>query len=396
MELLRGQSFVINQWCEFDKKHRMAHALGIPMNTFLTCPVLDLRGSPFERGRAHGAAVRDLVAGMVEAHFAFLEFSARHVVGLELDREKILRVAGQFLPACERFAPWLVEEVRGIAEGSGLPFRAILSLNTFIDIADWVRPATAGNYAAGGCTTYGAGPPATRDGEVYLGQNFDTKAAFEPFVVALRVEADDAPPAWVASFAGVVGCAGINAAGLGVVINHLNMADARPGVPFTFAVRALLRETTTEAALASLARSERASGINYLVGDERALCTAETSATKFEILTPQDGWLAHANHCTAPDLQSLETVRSEGSLQRGGRAAECMAASAGRIDPERLSEIACDHVGTADSVCSHPDPDAPRLRQYQTCFAVVLEPKARAMEMFVGSPCAGRRMRLAL
>ena len=365
-----------------------------PTGTACACPVLELRGSPFEQGRAHGAELRDLIAGMVEEHFAFLEFSARHVVGLELGHDKILRVTDQFLPACERFAPELVEEVRGIAAGSGLPFREILSLNTFIDLADWVRPATAHNYSLG-CTTYGACSPATRDGQVYLGQNFDAKAVFEPFVVALKIEGEDAPPAWAASFAGVVGCAGINAAGLGVVINHLNMADARPGVPFTFAVRAALREATVEAALGVLRRSERASGIHYLLGDERGLCGLETSATKFEVLAPREGWIAHANHCAAPDPQSIETVRSEGSLQRDSRAAGALAGRAGQIRPETLAAIACDHEGTADSVCSHVEPDAPRLRQYKTCFAVLLEPKARAMEMFAGSPCEGRRVRLA-
>ena len=365
-----------------------------PTDHLLACPILELRGSPFEIGRAHGATARHLIAGMVDEHFAFLEYSARHVVGFELDREKILRVTDQFLPACERFAPALVEEVRGIADGSGLPFREILSLNTFIDIADWVRPATARNYApAGGCTTYGACRPATRDGEIYLGQTFDTKAAFEPFVIALRVEGEDAPPAWVASFAGVVGCAGINATGVGVVINHLNMADARPGVPFTFAVRTMLQETTTGAALAVLARSERASGINYLIGDERGLCAAETSATGFARLAPRDGWLAHANHCDTLDLQSIETLRSEASQDRGSRASEMLAGRAGQVGPETLEEIARDHAGTADSVCSHSDPDQPRLRQYKTCFAVVLEPKARAMNLFVGSPCSERRMR---
>lgn len=358
-------------------------------------PMLELRGSPLERGQAHGAAARDLIAGFLEDHFAFLEFSARHVVGFELDREKILNVTDQFLPACERFAPELVEEVRGIAEGSSLPFREVFSLNTFIDIADWVRLATARNYAMG-CTTYGAGPPATRDGEVYLGQNFDTKAAFEPFGVALKIEADDGPSAWVASFAGVVGCAGLNAAGLGVVINHLNMADARPGVPFTFAVRRMLRQASVEAALAALARSERASGIHYLVADEQTLVGVESSATHFQRLEPREGWLAHANHCQAPKLLSTETVRSEGSLQRGGRAGELLTAHAGHVDADALEAVACDHVGTADSVCSHDDGDSPRLRQYKTCFAVILEPKARAMTMWAGSPCEGRRVRLAL
>ncbi|MGH2522000.1 MAG: C45 family autoproteolytic acyltransferase/hydrolase [Anaerolineales bacterium] len=364
-------------------------------NLVPACPILELKGSPFERGRTHGAAARDLIAGLLGEHFAFLEYSAQHVVGFELNREKILRVTDQFLPACERFSPALVDEVRGIAAGSGLPFREVFSLNTFIDVADWVRPATAHNYSVG-CTTFGACPPATREGQVVLGQTFDTKAAFEPFVVALRVESEGEPPAWVASFAGIVGCAGINAAGVGVVINHLNMADARPGVPFTFAVRECLRAPSAQAALNTLARSERASGIHYLVGDECDLGAVETSATRFERLTPREGWLAHANHCAAPELRAIEASRSNGSLQRGARAASVLAGRAGQIDAEVLGEIARDHTGEADTVCSHPELDAPRLRQYKTCFAVILEPEARAMTLLAGSPCEGRKMRLTV
>lgn len=356
--------------------------------------VLELGGAPFERGHAHGAAVRQLIAGFLDEHFAFLEYSARQSAGFELDREKILQVTDQFLPACQRFAPELVEEVRGIAAGSGAPFREVFSLNTFIDIADWVRPATAHNYGANSCTTFGACAPATFGGQVVLGQTFDTKAAFAPFVLALKIEDGAGPSAWVASFAGVVGCAGINAAGLGVVINHLNMADARPGVPFTFAVRQMLRATFPEAALTILRQSERASGIHYLVGDEQSLLGAETSATTFERLRPQRGWLAHANHCDAPTPQSIETVRSESSLCRGERAIEVLTRRTGQIDPATLADLARDHLGAAGSICTHPEPDAPRLRQYQTCFAAVLEPAARAMTFWAGNPCAGRQLRL--
>src|SRR3970282_1292502 len=101
--------------------------------------------------------------------------------------------------------------------------------------------------------------------------------------------------------------------------------------------------------------------------------------------------LAHANHCAAPDPQSIETVQSEGSLQRGARAGGVLSGRAGHLGLETLAPIAGDREGAADSVCSHVEPDAPRLRQYKTCFAVLLEPKARAMEMFAGSPCEGRR-----
>lgn len=372
----------------------------------------ELRGAPRERGRAYGEAARALIAALVHQHFAFLEFSAEYVLNTTLAREEILRVTDQYRPACERFAPDLVEELRGIAEGSRIPFREILSLNTFIDIADMVRPETAGNYstalqsaprttsqldaASFGCTSFGAMPPATSDGNIYLGQNFDTKAAFEPYVCALKLKgaSELEPDAVVATFAGMVGCTGINEAGLGVVINHLHTYDARPGVPFTFTMRAMLRETNVDAAIRRLAQSEPASGIHYLVGDPHTLHGVETSATKFEILNATDGWLAHANHCDAPALKQVEVEASVYSLERGARACQMLRNNAGKVNASSLTDIARDHIGANDTICSHAEADAPRLRQYKTDFAVVLDTHERIMDLFVGSPCENRVIRI--
>ncbi len=374
------------------------------------CPVFELRGAPRARGRAHGESTRNSIHELVAEHFAFLEFSAAHILGAALSREQILRVSDAYLPACERFAPDLVMEVRGIAEASNVPFREIFSLNTFIDIADMVRPETAANFLAsnvmretpsrhpspptfnsGGCTSFGAMSPATRDGNIYLGQTFDTKAVFEPFVCALKI--DDEVNCVVASFAGMVGCAGMNAHGVGIVINHLHTRDAHPGVPFTFAVRKMLQAKNADEAIKILSRSEPASGIHYLVGDENSLRGAETSATKFSLLEPRAGILSHANHCDAHALQEIEIEPSVYSLCRGNRAQEMLKARVGNIDANTLTEIACDHIGADDTICSHAELDSPRLRQYKTDFAVILDTKNRVMDLFVGSPCERKVMR---
>lgn len=394
------------------------------LNT-LPCRVYPMRGAPRERGRAYGEAARPLIQGMVEEHLAFLEFSAAYVLGATLTRAEILQVSDQYLPACERFASDLVDEVRGIAEASNVPFAQVFSLNTFIDLADMVRPETAGNYLAslvtpqpdtnhrlpfteqrlplrqvnlGGCTSFGAMAPATRDGKVYLGQTFDTKAIFEPYICALDFDAcsdvsgKPLPSAVVATFAGIVGCAGINNVGVGVVINHLHTHDARPGVPFPFAVRKMLQAGNAGAALEQLAHGEPASGIHYLVGDDIELRGAETSATCFEILAPRDGILSHANHCDASALQEIEIAPTVYSLCRGNRAQEMLAAHIGQIDAHTLVEIASDHIGADDTICSHAETDAPRLRQYKTDFAVILSPAQRAMDLLVGSPCQGKAL----
>jgi isopenicillin-N N-acyltransferase-like protein len=192
----------------------------------------------------------------------------------------------------------------------------------------------------------------------------------------------------------MVGCAGVNADGVGVVINHLHMQDARPGVAFTFAVRRALQARRAADAANTLLASEPASGIHYLVGDEHGICGVETAATRSEVIAPRDGWLAHANHCAAPALRAFEVEPSVYSLCRGNRAEELLREHAGQIDASTLKAIACDHVGADDTICSHVEPGAPRLRQYKTDFAVVLDLCARAMELMVGSPCQGKSVKL--
>lgn len=108
------------------------------------------------------------------------------------------------------------------------------------------------------------------------------------------------------------------------------------------------------------------------------------------MLVPRNGILSHANHCDAPSLQLIEVEPSVYSLCRGNRAQELLTAHAGRIDANVLADIASDHVGADDTICSHIEADAPRLRQYKTDFAVVLDTKRRAMDLYVGSPCENK------
>jgi hypothetical protein len=95
-------------------------------------------------------------------------------------------------------------------------------------------------------------------------------------------------------------------------------------------------------------------------------------------------------------MQQVEVEPSIYSLCRGNRASELLDAARGAITAQTLADIACDHVGTDDTICSHIEPEAPRLRQYKTDFAVILDTRARAMDLYVGSPCEKRVVRLKI
>ena len=78
--------------------------------------IIDAAGSPRERGRAHGEQACDLIATGLEQWRAELAASGRDADELW---KGLSRVSG-FRDAAARWAPDLLEEVEGIAEGVGL------------------------------------------------------------------------------------------------------------------------------------------------------------------------------------------------------------------------------------------------------------------------------------
>ena len=107
------------------------------MNEATAFPFVEIRGRPRERGRQLGEACREQVRAYPEA--------LRRVLGAEAGLRALPARDGAdgppgappqgpteadlearaltFLPAFEAFAPHLVEEIRGIAEGAGVALR---------------------------------------------------------------------------------------------------------------------------------------------------------------------------------------------------------------------------------------------------------------------------------
>jgi hypothetical protein len=93
---------------------------------------LVLEGSARERGRIHGESLRVEIQEMVDG----LGEWARSVGADPADyAARIVRETG-FLDAAERWVPHVVEEIRGIAEGSGIDFETIFVWN-LNDEAEW-------------------------------------------------------------------------------------------------------------------------------------------------------------------------------------------------------------------------------------------------------------------
>ena len=114
-------------------------------------PFLDIAGAPYEMGRQHGSALKDLIALSMQTFRHEIITGLATQAGIRAPSfDDVLNVAFHSLPLIEDYAPDIVEEMRGIAAGSGFSFEEILALNSELDILEQLllgRPARSLTFA---------------------------------------------------------------------------------------------------------------------------------------------------------------------------------------------------------------------------------------------------------
>jgi len=275
-------------------------------------PVLTLKGPPRLRGQIHGEALREPIRSMVEDWKASIAADT----GLHPDRFFARFMAeADYLRAVRRWTPDLLDEVEGIAEGSGLPFEIIFA-RQLSDEEPWLRLEVkfgshwglAESCSALGITGVGGRPP-------ILAQNMDSPHYYDGYQVLLRIQPPDTDlEALVFTIAGKISLAGLNNRGVGICCNSVLQLDwVRDGLPEDFVVRGFLAQPTLDEALAFMHRVKHASGQNYVVGGPERVLDLEVSAHKICEYVPYPGadrvW--HTNHPLANDDVAIWRKRIE-------------------------------------------------------------------------------------
>ena len=90
-------------------------------NPMSSIPMLELKGSPYERGRQHGEALRSGIKEM-------LSWEAQaNVPMLGSQKRRMQEYTNKFIPYIQQYAADLLEEMKGIAEGAVL--RLVISFS---------------------------------------------------------------------------------------------------------------------------------------------------------------------------------------------------------------------------------------------------------------------------
>lgn len=353
-------------------------------------PLVELSGSPREMGQAHGEALRSAIQHLLDEHDGRLNDFALDRTGNGLPKDFHAKVVEGYLAPATAYSPDLVDELHGIAQGASVPFERILTLNCFLDVYDVVFPGISAQIMAG-CTVWGVTAAASADGASILAQNLDLRAFFSPAAALLRVRPKHGPAALVVTLAGVVGCAGLNSAGVGLMFNKLAPTDSGPGVPFPFLARSVLGQTRAGDAIHALGRQRRGSGSHSLIGDtDGDVFGIEATGADYEVLYAETGVLAHSNHYISPRLQPLDReykMFAGDTYVRLRQASVCLRRQPSGVTLDQLLSLARDHTNFPDSICRHPNQESPSYSQARTIVSLVAVPKRHELRVSSGPPC---------
>ncbi len=337
--------------------------------------IIEVAGSPRERGRQQGEGARAQVRSMLGFYKEVLPLAA----GLEWSDG--LREARKYLPYGEEAFPDFVEELRGVAEGAGVPFLEAWTVNCY--------EALVHTEQSWGCTCVAVRDDLTAGGHVLIGHNEDWHSRDRDHVYLVQSRPDDGVPFIGLTYGPLLVNVGMNAAGIGVAINSVFPADVRVGVPRVLCSRSILAAQTIGQAIRACMPPLRAGGYNYLLADQNGeVYNVETAAAAHDILYGEEGWAAHANHYLSSKMRKLETPgRYAGSHVRFNRARRLLKAQLGSVSVESLQGLLRDHVNYPDAICSHEDPAEPPHERGQTVASLVMDLTDRTMWAALGPPC---------
>ncbi|HEY7349053.1 MAG TPA: C45 family peptidase [Ktedonobacterales bacterium] len=349
-------------------------------------PLVVSEGVPYARGLHLGRAQAQRVNQTVSAYREL--FKAR----AGLDHAGVLNTAERFIPLIRAYAPHLLEEMRGIAEGAGHDLREIVAINSRTELMYGVP--------FGECTSLGVTPEASSDGHMRLAQNWDWKPPLAGALVLWAIRRDDGPDVLTLTEAGMVGKIGVNASGFAMCVNLLtsDLDTGQAAVPMHIILRRVLEEAHgVDEAIALIGAAKRQTSCNHLIAD-RGGHLADVEATPFgrQVLSPTRGVLAHANHCLDGELALHDRyVRDQPeTLARSQRAT--LLAEEPPIDEARLRSILSDHATAPNSICLHVQTDLPPDQQDESIASLIFDLTAGTLDIADGPPCQYPYRRLML
>lgn len=344
-------------------------------------PLIEISGAPFERGAGYGRAAADRIRGSIRLYAGQME-------AMSFTWDQVRDIVRGFVPSMEDFAPDLIEEMRGIAQGADCTFEEIVLVNARTEVIQiGNRRAEAAKAGSDGCTGVVALADVTEAGNLIHAQNWDWRPECADTSVVLRVRREDGPDYLTFTEAGGLARNGFNAAGLAITANYLECERdyGQSGIPLPLIRRRYLESGFMAEGIKVVATTPKSASNNMM------LSIAEGFAIDFECapdesfaLYPEAGLLVHANHWVTS--AALAKIKDTGissvpeSFYRDYRVRRLLTPKIGRIGIDDVKNALFDTFGTPYCVCRPPV--AGQSGNISTTVAmVVMQPALGLMEV---------------
>lgn len=230
--------------------------------------LVELKGNGYQRGLTHGKTLKKEIAVILgswkESVQERYQTSADSFVMNMISHTK-------YLADIKKWSPDLLEEIKGIAEGSGQPFNYIYMLQLMDEV--WVTGKEAGMHH---CTSIGA---VINSEETIAAQTMDIPSFYHTYPTVLKIRDEKGQvETYMFTFPGSLGLTGMNRYGVSVNCNTLEQLDhSNTGLPVSFIIRSTLKKRTYREASEFLRQVKHASGQNYIIGGPGEVASYECS-----------------------------------------------------------------------------------------------------------------------
>lgn len=226
--------------------------------------VLHVKGTPYEMGFQHGSLLKDDIQKNI----------AQHVTKPRPEQSERAAAFAQNLPKLLSYIPQAyLDEMKGLAEGAGIPYQKVLQLNLFPEM-----------FHCAGITING---PAAKDGQFYHMRVLDygVGKGLQNSAVLIAAEPHDTNNFINVSYAGFIGSiTGMN--GAKIALGEIGGAGYGnwDGIPMSFLMRMVLEQATTlDEAKQIFASSPRTCEYYYIISDGNSKTSCGVYATSSQI-----------------------------------------------------------------------------------------------------------------
>jgi hypothetical protein len=333
--------------------------------------VIRSRGTPFERGRTVGGALRDEIERSVA-------FTMVWAADLGADRARVAELLMPYDEISARIVPDLAELLDGMAEGSGVDPVALRATNAFEELYGVLDPEAMSTPAERCTDALLRGP----DGPLLVHQE-QWYAADADSIAIVVDEPDDGVAVVSPVVASGVPLVGMNATGTSLGAMSLTATDERSGVPRMFVARKALDARDRDEAWSTVTMPERAGGYTYCYafadGDTALFETTGTTAADLRDST------THSNHALDGTVAGVCPSGSDGSRSRLSRMRALTSDREEWTVPDACALLG-DHGADGQDICVHPDlPDDPEASAIM--FGMVADVANRTLWVAPGNPC---------